>query len=137
MLLSEFDSKLVLEDGRAFAGRRFGARTDAGGEVVFNTAMSGYQEILTDPSYAGQLVTMTSPQIVLRIGPKTGNMMKPMKKPKPMMMLGIARGKNATKFKAILPGKGDLRATSAMRTRRAVAKAPPAMATYMAFQIDM
>jgi carbamoyl-phosphate synthase small subunit len=63
MLLSEFDSKLILEDGRVFPGRRFGARTDAVGEVVFNTAMSGYQEILTDPSYAGQLVVMTSPQI--------------------------------------------------------------------------
>ena len=47
----------------AFPGNRFGARTDAVGEVVFNTAMSGYQEILTDPSYAGQMVVMTSPQI--------------------------------------------------------------------------
>ncbi|MEW5796507.1 MAG: glutamine-hydrolyzing carbamoyl-phosphate synthase small subunit [Candidatus Zixiibacteriota bacterium] len=63
MLQKETDSKLVLEDGRAFAGRRFGAAVDAAGEVVFNTAMSGYQEVLTDPSYAGQLVVMTSPQI--------------------------------------------------------------------------
>ncbi len=57
------DAKLVLEDGRVFFGRRFGARTDAAGEVVFNTAMCGYQEILTDPSYAGQMVVMTYPQI--------------------------------------------------------------------------
>ena len=63
MLQRECDAQLVLEDGRVFPGRRFGARVDAGGEVVFNTAMSGYQEILTDPSYAGQLVVMTSPQI--------------------------------------------------------------------------
>ena len=54
---------LVLEDGRFFRGRRFGAQTDAQGEVVFNTSMMGYQEILTDPSYAGQIVTMTYPMI--------------------------------------------------------------------------
>ena len=54
---------LVLEDGRIFRGRRFGADTDAEGEVVFNTSMMGYQEILTDPSYAGQIVTMTYPMI--------------------------------------------------------------------------
>ena len=58
-----FDAVLVLEDGRAFPGRAFGARTTSVGEIVFNTSMSGYQEILTDPSYAGQLVTMTSPHI--------------------------------------------------------------------------
>ena len=54
---------LVLEDGRIFRGRRFGADTDAEGEVVFNTSMMGYQEILTDPSYAGLIVTMTYPMI--------------------------------------------------------------------------
>lgn len=54
---------LVLEDGRIFRGQRFGADTDAEGEVVFNTSMMGYQEILTDPSYAGQIVTMTYPMI--------------------------------------------------------------------------
>jgi carbamoyl-phosphate synthase small subunit len=54
---------LVLEDGRAFAGRRFGAPSDAAGEVVFNTSMTGYQEILGDPSYAGQIVVMTYPMI--------------------------------------------------------------------------
>lgn len=63
MLRETFDAKLVLEDGRVFFGRRFGARADAVGEVVFNTAMSGYQEILTDPSYAGQMIVMTAPQI--------------------------------------------------------------------------
>jgi carbamoyl-phosphate synthase small subunit len=52
---------LVLEDGTAFRGLAFGARGEAFGEAVFNTAMSGYQEVLTDPSYAGQIVTMTSP----------------------------------------------------------------------------
>src|SRR6266581_504012 len=53
------DTLLALEDGRVFRGRRFGAQSDAAGEVVFNTAMTGYQEILGDPSYAGQIVVMT------------------------------------------------------------------------------
>jgi carbamoyl-phosphate synthase small subunit len=52
---------LVLEDGSTFRGRGFGAEGEAFGEAVFNTAMSGYQEVLTDPSYAGQVVTMTYP----------------------------------------------------------------------------
>jgi carbamoyl-phosphate synthase small subunit len=54
---------LALEDGRVFAGRRLGAEGEACGEIVFNTAMTGYQEILTDPSYAGQIVTLTYPLI--------------------------------------------------------------------------
>lgn len=54
---------LVLEDGRSFAGESFGANGEAFGEMVFNTSMSGYQEILTDPSYAGQVVCMTYPLI--------------------------------------------------------------------------
>ena len=54
---------LVLADGRIFEGKSFGAPGTATGEVVFNTAMSGYQEVLTDPSYKGQMVTMTYPQI--------------------------------------------------------------------------
>lgn len=54
---------LVLEDGRTFEGRSFGADGEAFGEIVFNTSMSGYQEILTDPSYAGQIVAMTYPLI--------------------------------------------------------------------------
>ncbi len=54
---------LVLEDGRAWAGRSFGAPGEAVAEVVFNTAMTGYQEVLTDPSYKGQLVVMTVPHI--------------------------------------------------------------------------
>lgn len=54
---------LVLEDGRSFVGRSFGADGETYGEVVFNTSMSGYQEILTDPSYAGQIVCMTYPLI--------------------------------------------------------------------------
>ncbi|MCG8406693.1 MAG: glutamine-hydrolyzing carbamoyl-phosphate synthase small subunit [Phycisphaerales bacterium] len=54
---------LGLEDGTVFVGRGFGATGTASGEVVFNTAMAGYQEILTDPSYCGQIVTMTAPLI--------------------------------------------------------------------------
>jgi carbamoyl-phosphate synthase small subunit len=54
---------LVLEDGRTFRGRAFGATGEAGGEVCFNTSMSGYQEVLTDPSYRGQIVCMTYPLI--------------------------------------------------------------------------
>ncbi len=56
-------AQLVLEDGSRWIGNRFGASAEAGGEVVFNTAMTGYQEIITDPSYAGQIVVMTYPQI--------------------------------------------------------------------------
>src|SRR4249919_814536 len=55
------DALLVLEDGSAFRGRGFGAEGETFGEAVFNTGMAGYQEILTDPSYAGQIVTMTAP----------------------------------------------------------------------------
>ncbi|MEK6304653.1 MAG: glutamine-hydrolyzing carbamoyl-phosphate synthase small subunit [Acidobacteriota bacterium] len=54
---------LALEDGRVWRGRGFGSRASVVGEVVFNTAMTGYQEILTDPSYSGQIVTMTYPLI--------------------------------------------------------------------------
>jgi carbamoyl-phosphate synthase small subunit len=54
---------LILRDGRAFRGEALGARGEAWGEVIFNTAMSGYQEILTDPSYCGQIVAMTYPLI--------------------------------------------------------------------------
>ena len=55
--------KLALEDGFVLTGTCFGAEGTAEGEVVFNTGMSGYQEVLTDPSYAGQIVTMTYPLI--------------------------------------------------------------------------
>ncbi|MFB3825442.1 MAG: glutamine-hydrolyzing carbamoyl-phosphate synthase small subunit [Bryobacteraceae bacterium] len=54
---------LALEDGTVFEGKSFGARAERGGEVVFNTALTGYQEIFTDPSYAGQIVILTNPQI--------------------------------------------------------------------------
>src|SRR5262245_12268721 len=56
-------AKLALEDGSVFTGRGFGASGTTEGEVVFNTSMTGYQEILTDPSYKGQIVTMTYPLI--------------------------------------------------------------------------
>ena len=54
---------LVLADGTVFRGRSIGAPGKTLGEVVFNTSMTGYQEILTDPSYAGQIVTLTYPHI--------------------------------------------------------------------------
>jgi len=54
---------LALEDGTVFEGRSFGAPTERAGEVVFNTALTGYQEVFTDPSYAGQIVVLTNPQI--------------------------------------------------------------------------
>jgi carbamoyl-phosphate synthase small subunit len=56
-------AKLALEDGAVFRGLAFGAEGEVDGEVCFNTSMTGYQEILTDPSYRGQIVTMTYPQI--------------------------------------------------------------------------
>lgn len=56
-------ARLLLEDGTLFVGQSFGAEGDIVGEVVFNTGMTGYQEILTDPSYCGQIVTMTYPLI--------------------------------------------------------------------------
>src|SRR5580765_5430348 len=54
---------LALEDGTVFEGQSFGSAGETTGEVVFNTALCGYQEVLTDPSYAGQIVTMTYPHI--------------------------------------------------------------------------
>ncbi len=60
---SRTPAKLALEDGSVYAGIAAGALGEVTGEVVFNTAMTGYQEILTDPSYRGQIVTMTYPEI--------------------------------------------------------------------------
>ena len=57
---------LVLADGTIVWGRGFGATGSAVGEVCFNTAMTGYQEVMTDPSYAGQIVTFTFPHIGMR-----------------------------------------------------------------------
>ncbi len=54
---------LALEDGRVFRGKGYGAKGECHGEVVFNTSITGYQEIFTDPSYAGQIVVLTNPQI--------------------------------------------------------------------------
>ena len=61
--MSQTIAKLALEDGTVFTGLGFGAVGETFGEVVFNTSMTGYQEVLTDPSYTGQLVTMTYPLI--------------------------------------------------------------------------
>jgi carbamoyl-phosphate synthase small subunit len=60
---SGWPAALVLENGRIFRGRGFGARVESIAEVVFNTSITGYQEIVSDPSYAGQIVVMTAPQI--------------------------------------------------------------------------
>jgi carbamoyl-phosphate synthase small subunit len=60
---STWPCALVLENGRVFKGRGFGARVESIGEVVFNTSITGYQEIVTDPSYCGQIVAMTAPEI--------------------------------------------------------------------------
>src|SRR4249920_3607614 len=55
--------KLLLEDGTEMSGRAFGAAGSVGGEVVFNTAMAGYVEALTDPSYCGQILVLTYPLV--------------------------------------------------------------------------
>lgn len=57
------EAVLILNDGTIFRGRSIGAEGEAGGEVVFNTSLTGYQEVITDPSYCGQIVTMTAPLI--------------------------------------------------------------------------
>ena len=54
---------LALEDGRVFRGKGYGAKGECSGEVVFNTSITGYQEIFTDPSYSGQIVVLTNPEI--------------------------------------------------------------------------
>ena len=61
--MADVVAKLALEDGTVFTGRGFGAQGERFGETVFNTSMTGYQEVLTDPSYRGQIVTMTYPLI--------------------------------------------------------------------------
>src|ERR1700754_150958 len=61
--MQAMQAMLALEDGRIFRGRGFGAQVEAAGEVVFNTSLTGYQEIFPDPSYAGQIVVLTNPHI--------------------------------------------------------------------------
>ena len=56
-------ARLVLQDGTVYEGEAFGAPTTVVGEVVFNTSLTGYQEVITDPSYRGQMVCMTAPHI--------------------------------------------------------------------------
>src|SRR5947209_8912807 len=63
MSTRHMEAILALEDGTWFRGQAAGAEGEARGEVVFNTSMTGYQEVLTDPSYSGQIVTMTCPEI--------------------------------------------------------------------------
>src|SRR6478609_12040762 len=62
-MIKKAPALLALEDGRTFRGRSWAADGEACGEIVFNTSMTGYQEVLTDPSYTGQIVTMTYPLI--------------------------------------------------------------------------
>ena len=62
-MIKEFDKKLILEDGREYLGYGFGADRQCVLEIVFNTSMVGYQEILSDPSYTDQAVVMTYPLI--------------------------------------------------------------------------
>ena len=62
-MLTRIPALLALEDGRTFRGTSWAAEGEACGEIVFNTSMTGYQEVLTDPSYAGQIVCMTYPLI--------------------------------------------------------------------------
>ncbi len=61
--IEHHDARLILEDGTIFTGRSVGAAGETSGEVVFNTCMTGYQEVITDPSYRGQIVVMTQPHI--------------------------------------------------------------------------
>jgi carbamoyl-phosphate synthase small subunit len=61
--MTRWPAALVLENGRVFRGQGFGARVESIAEVVFNTSITGYQEIVSDPSYAGQIVVMTAPEI--------------------------------------------------------------------------
>src|SRR5271156_1984927 len=62
-MATELNGVFALEDGTVYRGVGFGAKATACGEAVFNTSMTGYQEILTDPSYKGQIVAMTYPEI--------------------------------------------------------------------------
>lgn len=62
-MTARWPAALVLENGRIFHGEGFGGRNESIGEVVFNTSITGYQEIVSDPSYSGQIVVMTAPQI--------------------------------------------------------------------------
>src|SRR6185503_8066148 len=66
------NATLALEDGTWYRGVSAGAPGETSGEVVFNTSMTGYQEVLTDPSYAGQIVTMTAP-LIGNYGTATGD----------------------------------------------------------------
>src|SRR5215475_10109229 len=77
---------LLLEDGIIFRGRGHGFQGEAVGEVVFNTSMTGYQEILTDPSYEGQIVTMTYPLIG-----NTGNNLEDVESRKPFLEAFIVK----------------------------------------------
>src|SRR3954467_5019578 len=63
MTTTSYPAALVLENGTVYRGNGYGARVESIGEVVFNTSITGYQEIVSDPSYCGQIIVMTAPQI--------------------------------------------------------------------------
>ena len=62
-MIRQCDRKIILEDGTEFYGYGFGSLGECAAEIVFNTSMAGYQEILSDPSYTGQAIVMTYPLI--------------------------------------------------------------------------
>ena len=70
---SESPAAIALEDGTVFIGESFGAEIDVAAEVVFNTGITGYQEVVTDPSYRGQMVVMTHPRSAITASPRSGD----------------------------------------------------------------
>ncbi len=93
--MTRWPAALVLENGRVWQGEGFGARGESIGEVVFNTSITGYQEIVSDPSYAGQIVVMTATQI--------GNVGDQPRGPR-----GAARGVRRARGPRGLPGDREL-----------------------------
>ena len=94
-------ARLILENGAVFCGSLFGAKKEAVGEVVFTTGMTGYQETLTDPSYAGQIVVMTFPLIG-----NYGINLDDMEADKANLTAFVVREK--CDFVAAIPMKGDI-----------------------------
>ena len=89
---------LALEDSTVFHGKGFGASATSCGEVCFNTSMTGYQEILTDPSYKGQIVTMTYPEI--EIAASTRRISNPTSHTYPVLLCANCRRSSATGARA-------------------------------------
>ena len=99
------DALLVLEDGTHLRGRGFGATGTAFGEAVFNTSLTGYQEVLTDPSYRRQIVTMTAPTLEM----KTSYLKRLMPGPASVTARILKLGKSAAFMEAdCFDARGDL-----------------------------